>query len=189
MSRIATPASVDQSLPAARPLLEAVNKQLGSVPNLFRIVGNSPAGLEGYLALSGALGKGSLDVKTRNRIALAVAELNGCGYCLAAHTYLGQNVAKLDAEEIAANRDGSSSDARAKAALVFASQVVRQRGHVSESDVAAAKAAGYDDGQIVEIILHVALNTLTNYVNSALATDIDFPAATPRPGAMASLSR
>jgi hypothetical protein len=57
------------------------------------------------------------------------------------------------------------------------------------ADVAAAKAAGYDDGQIVEIILHVALNTLTNYVNSALATDIDFPAVTPRPGAMASLSR
>lgn len=112
MSRIPTPASIEKSLPAAQPLLEAVKRQLGVVPNMFRIIGNSPAGLEGYLSLLGALGKGELEPKTRTRIAMVVAELNGCDYCLSAHTYLGKNV---------------------------------------------------------------ALNTLTNYVNKALATEIDFP--------------
>jgi AhpD family alkylhydroperoxidase len=92
MSRIPTATSIETAPPAARPLLEAVGKQLGSVPNMFRIIANSPAGLEGYLGLNAALGKGALDARTRARLALVVAELNGCGYCLAAHTYLGRAV-------------------------------------------------------------------------------------------------
>jgi len=112
---------------------------------------------------------------TRQRIALTVAELNGCDYCLSAHTYLGKHMAKLDDAEMVDNQRGVSSDAKANAALVFAAKVVRERGHVNDADVQAVKAAGYDDGQVVEIILHVALNTLTNYVNSALGTEIDFP--------------
>ena len=152
-----------------------MNKQLGSVPNLFRVVGNSPAALEGYLGLNGALGKGRLEAKTRERIALAVAELNGCDYCLSAHSYLGKNLAKLDDAEMLANREGGSSDAKADAALRFAAKVVAARGHVTDSDVAAVKAAGYDDGQVMEIVAHVALNTLTNYVNEVAATPVDFP--------------
>lgn len=185
MSRIPTPASIDTSPAASQPLLEAVKKQLGSVPNLFRIVGNSPSGLEGYLGLNGALGRGTIDVRTRQRLAILVAELNGCDYCLSAHTYLGKNVAKLDDQEMAANRDGASSDAKASAALAFAGKVVRARGHVEAADVAAVKAAGYDDAQVVEILLHVALNTLTNYVNTALATEVDFPKLVTRTAAHA----
>ena len=175
MSRINTPASIEAAPAAAKPLLEAVEKQLGSVPNLFRVVANSPAALEGYLGLNGALAKGSLDAKTRERIALAVAEINGCGYCLAAHTYLGKNIARLDDAEIIANRGGASNDPRADAAVRFAVKVVNARGHVSDVDVAAVRAAGLDDAQIVEIVLHVALNTLTNYVNEVAKTEIDFP--------------
>ncbi len=175
MSRITTPASIDLSPVAAQPLLGSVKQQLGSVPNLFRIVGNSPAALEGYLGLSGSLGKGALDGKTRERIALAVAELNGCDYCLSAHSYLGAHVAKLDPTELNANRDGTSADPKAAAAVRFATQLVRDRGHVSAAEVDAVKAAGYGDAEVVEIIAHVALNTLTNYINSALATDVDFP--------------
>lgn len=85
MSRIATAASIEASPAASQPLLQAVQKQLGSVPNLFRVVGNSPAALEGYLGLDGALAKGKLDARTRERTALAVAEINGRGYCLATH--------------------------------------------------------------------------------------------------------
>lgn len=180
MSRIATPASVAASPVASQPLLEAVNKQLGSVPNLFRVVGNSPAALEGYLGLNGALGKGKLEAKTRERIALAVAELNGCDYCLSAHSYLGKNLAKLDDAEMAANREGGSSDAKADAALRFASKVVVARGHVTDADVQAVKAAGFDDATVMEIVLHVALNTLTNYVNEVAKTEIDFPVVTHR---------
>jgi uncharacterized peroxidase-related enzyme len=175
MSRIATFASIDAAPAAAQPLLEAVKKQLGVVPNLFRTVANSPAALEGYLGLNGALAKGSLPAPTRERIALAIAEFNGCDYCLSAHTYLGKNLAKLDDAEIAANRAGKSTDAKANAAVVFAGAVFRQRGHVTDAEIQAVKAAGYDDAQIVEIVLHVALNTLTNYVNEVARTVIDFP--------------
>jgi len=176
MSRIHTPATIEASPANSRPLLEAVKKQLGSAPNLFRVVGNSPAALEGYLSLSGALGKGALEAKTRERIALAVAEINSCEYCLSAHTYLGTHVAKLDNAEIAANRHGTSTDPKADAAVHFAASFVRERGHVSDADLRSVKMAGYDDAQIIEIVVHVALNTLTNYVNSVAATDNDFPA-------------
>ncbi|MBX9911951.1 MAG: carboxymuconolactone decarboxylase family protein [Beijerinckiaceae bacterium] len=176
MSTIATPASVEAAPEAARPLLAAVEKLLGSVPNLFRVVANSPAALEGYLGLSAALGKGALDARTRERIALAVAQVNGCGYCLAAHSYLGRNLAKLDDAEILANRKGGSNDAKADAAVRFAAAVATQRGHVGADAVETVRAAGYSDGELVEIVAHVALNTLTNYVNEVAGTVIDFPA-------------
>jgi uncharacterized peroxidase-related enzyme len=179
MSNITLPATVEASPAASQPLLEAVKKMLGSVPNLFRMVGNSPAALEGYLGLNGALAKGKLDAKTRERIALAVAEFNGCNYCLAAHTYLGKNLAKLDDAEIAANRGAASGDRKADAAVRFAVKIAKTRGHLPASDLQAIKAAGFGDAEIVEIVSHVALNTLTNYVNNVTGTDIDFPAVAP----------
>jgi uncharacterized peroxidase-related enzyme len=179
MSRIPTPASIEEAPAASRPFLEAVEKQLGVVPNLFRLVANSPAALEGYLGLSGALSKGALAAQTRERIALAVAEINGCGYCLSAHSYLGKNLAKLDDAEIAANRGGGSNDPKADAAVRFAARVTRERGHIGDDDLRAVKLAGYTDAQIIEIVQHVALNTWTNYVNEVAQTVIDFPVVTP----------
>lgn len=173
MSRLTVPAA-DAAPEAARPLLDAVKGQLGSVPNLFRLVGNSPAALEGFLALSGALGR-TLDNRTRNRIAIATAQVNGCDYCLSAHSYLGANLAKLDAAEIAANRQGHSQDPKADAALVFARKVAESRGKVADADIAAVRLAGFSDAQIVEIVANVALNVLTNLVNNVAETDIDFP--------------
>lgn len=175
MTRISIPANVAAAPEASRPLLDAVNAQLGTVPNLFRLMGVSPQTLEGFLGLFGALGKGKLTVATRNRIAIAVAETNGCSYCLSAHTYLGKNLAKLDDAEMTANRSGASNDPKADAAVRFAVKLVRERGHLPEGDIAAVKAAGYGDAEILEILAHVALNTFTNYVNEALKTDIDFP--------------
>lgn len=178
MSRINIPAA-NQTPAATLPLLDAVQKQLGVIPNLMKMVGHSPAALEGYLNLNGALGKGTLGAKTGERIALAIAEINGCSYCLSAHTYLGKNLAKLDDAEMAANRDRTSTDVKAAAAVRFASKVALERGHVSDADVLAVKAAGYADAEVMEIVLHVALNTLTNYVNSVAQTDIDFPVVNP----------
>jgi uncharacterized peroxidase-related enzyme len=179
MSRIHTPASIEAAPATARPLLEAVKKQLGTVPNLFRVVANSPAALEGYLGLNGALAKGGLDARTRERIALAIAEVDGCNYCLSAHSYIGKNLAKLDDAEIEANRNGSSHDPKAAAAVRFAVKIARERGHVSSADLAEARSAGFDDAQLIEIVAHVALNILTNYVNEVAGTEIDFPAVTP----------
>jgi len=177
MSRIYTPASIDDAPEASKGSLKAVNNLLGSVPNLFRIVANSPQTLEGYLGLNGALAKGSLSAQTRERIALAVAEINGCNYCLAAHNYLGANLAKLSKAEIEAARRGTSSDTKAAVAVGFAAKITNNRGAVSESDLQAVRNAGYSDAEIVEIIGNVALNTLTNYINEVLGTEIDFPIA------------
>lgn len=183
MSLIPTPATVEAAPAASQPMLEAVRKQLGVVPNLFRLVATSPAALEGYLGLSAALGKGALPAPTRERIALAVAEINGCDYCLSAHTYLGKNLAKLDDGEIAANRSGASSDPKADAAVRFAAKVARERGHVGEEALRAVKLAGYSDAQVIEMVLHVALNIWTNYINEVAKTDIDFPVVTARKAA------
>ena len=183
MSRLPIPATIDAAPAASQPLLEAVKKQLGVVPNLFRLVSTSPAALEGYLGLSGALAKGALPAQTRERIALAVAEINGCDYCLSAHSYLGKNLAKLDDAEIAANRAGASNDPKADAAVRFTAKVARERGHVGEDDLRAVKLAGYSDAQVIEMVLHVALNTWTNYINEVAKTDIDFPVVSTRKAA------
>jgi len=180
MTRLSVPADIAEAPEASRPLLGAVAKQLGRAPNMFRAIALSPQALEGHLGLFGALAKGSLPAATRERIALAVAEVNGCGYCLAAHTYLGRHLAKLDDAEITANRNGASNDPKADAAVRFAVKVARERGHVSEADFAAVKAAGYSEAQVIEIVAHVALNTWTNYFNEAFQTDVDFPVVAPQ---------
>jgi uncharacterized peroxidase-related enzyme len=183
MSRIPTPASIADAPEKSRPLLEAVNKQLGVVPNMFRLIATSPQALEGYLGMFGALGHGALPAATRERIALAVAEVNGCDYCLSAHTYLARNLAHLDDAEITANRSGASNDPKTDAAVRFAAAVTRARGHVAEADLSAVRRAGYTDAQIIEIVQHVALNTWTNYFNEVFATDIDFPVIQARKAA------
>ncbi len=175
MSRIPTPANIEAAPAYAQPLLNEVKKALGSAPNLFRLVANSPAALEGLLGLRAALGKGEVGAATGERTALAVANVNGCTYCNSAHTYLAKNIAKLDEAEIAANRAGANNDPRANAAVKFAVKIARERGAVSEEDVRQAKVAGFTDAQLVEIVAHVALNVFTNYVNETFKTEVDFP--------------
>jgi uncharacterized peroxidase-related enzyme len=179
MSRITIP-SAEHTLDASKPLLAAVQKQLGVTPNLMRLVGHSPAALEGYLSLNGAVGKGKLSVQLRERIALAIAEFNGCDYCLSAHDYLGRNVARISDAELHAARDGRSDDAPTQAALHFALQVAQSRGHVSDADLATVRLAGFDEASVLEIVVNVALNVLTNYVNNVAHTDIDFPKVSAR---------
>lgn len=174
MSRIIIP-SVEQSPVDSKPLLDAVQKQLGVVPNMMKLIGTSPAALEGYLSLNTALGKGVLPVGLRERIALTVAEYNACEYCLAAHSYLAENLAKVEGSEIAAARDGYSNDPKIETALQFARRVASQHGSISDQELNKLRATGYSDAEIVEIVLNVALNVLTNYINNVARTDIDFP--------------
>lgn len=183
MSRLHIPATIAEAPAAAAPLLEAVQKKFGSAPNLFRLVGNSPTALEGYLGLSAALEKSSVPAATRERIAIAVAAVNSCDYCLSAHTFLAKNLAKLDEAEVAANRHGTSNDPKADTAVRFAAKVARERGHVGDDDVRAVKFAGYSDAEVIEIVLTVALNFWTNMVNSVAGTEIDFPVVHARKSA------
>ena len=173
MSRVNVP-GFEESPDASKPLLTAVRQQLGVIPNLFRLIGNSPDTLAGYLGLSGALAN-TLDPATRERIALAVAQVNGCDYCLSAHSYLALNVAKLDAEEVNRNRRGGSKDVRANAAVRFAAKVTETRGHIADADLSEVRLAGFSDPEIVEIVAIVAQNCFTNFLNQVAKTDIDFP--------------
>jgi uncharacterized peroxidase-related enzyme len=173
MSRLPIPAR-DDVPEASKPILDAVHRQLGVVPNMFRLIAQSPAALHGFTANNGALAK-TLDLKTRERIALAVAQVNGCDYCLSAHSYLGLNLAKISPEEVALNRKGESGDAKADAAVRFAAKVVRERGRTTDADIKAIRDAGFSDGQIVEILAVTAENIFTNLLNVVAQTDIDFP--------------
>jgi uncharacterized peroxidase-related enzyme len=173
MSRLTIP-TLDDVPEASKPILNAVQKQLGVVPNMFRLIASSPAVLQGFTSNNSALGK-TLDVKTRERIALAVAQVDGCDYCLSAHSYLGLNLAKILPQEITLNRRGESDDPKANAALQFATKVVRERGHVTDADIKAVRDAGFDNSQVVEIIAVVAENIFTNLLNEVAKTDIDFP--------------
>jgi AhpD family alkylhydroperoxidase len=173
MFRLAVPAR-DDSHSRSIPLLDAVGTQLGFIANKLRLIGNSPAGLEADLGFSHTMNK-TLDGKMRERIAVAVAQVNGCDDCLSAHSYLGSNMARLDAAELAASRSGHSNDMKADPAIGFAKKVAETRGEVTDTDIETVKTAGYTDSQIVEIVLCVALNFLTNLVNKFGETEIDFP--------------
>lgn len=158
----------------AGDLLLAVEQSLGAVPNFIRALANSPAALDGFLGLFKLAHDGELDPLTRERIALAVAEQNSCQYCVSAHTALGRK-AGLDNDEMLANRDGASADPKAAAALAFTQALVENTGNVTRAEFDAVRAAGHSDGEIVEIISHVALNTFTNLIGKATQIDIDFP--------------
>jgi len=176
MSRLSIPAR-DDVPEASKPILDAVNRQLGVVPNMFRLFASSPAALTGLASLDAANAK-TLSLKTRNGIALAVAQVNGCGYCLSAHTYVGVNLAKISPEEARLNRQGRSGDAKIAAAVRFAAKVAEARGKVSDADLADVRNAGFSDAQVVEIVSVVAQNVLTNLLNNVAETDIDFPVVT-----------
>ena len=173
MSRIDIP-TLEAAPAKARPILENVQKQLGFVPNLHRLMSLSPQVLTGWLGLMGALST-TLDAKTRDAIALATSEVNSCHYCLSAHSFVASTFAKVGDEEISRNRAGLSEDTKRQAAVQFAKKVVESRGNVSDADFSAVRAAGYGDAQIIEIVALTAQYSMTNLLNNVAQTDIDFP--------------
>jgi len=162
----------------AKELLDQVQAKLGTAPNSMKAMAGS-AVLEGYLGLSSALASGTIRPAIAERIALAVSESNGCGYCLSAHSYVAEHVLKVDAAEITNARMYRSSDAKAQPALRFAEAVHNGRGAVAAEEFDVARAAGLTDAELAEIVGHVALNVLTNFFNHTFEVDIDFPVVTP----------
>jgi AhpD family alkylhydroperoxidase len=162
-----------QASAKAQPIMaELESKKM--LLNIFRGMANSPAVLDGYLKLSGALKEGKLDPKTREAIALAIAQCNDTGYCLAVHTVLGKN-AGLDEVAIRDARLGKSADRKTNAAIALAKQIAGNKGKISDADASTARAAGLDDGDIAEVVANVVLNIFTNYFNNLNQTDVDFP--------------
>ena len=177
MSRIKIPTR-EEAPEASQPVLEKVNKMLGFVPNLQRLMSISPAALTGWAGLMGSLST-TLDVKTRDGIALAVSEADGCDYCLAAHSYIASNLAKIDADEIAINREGKSNDPKRQAAIMFAKRLIETSGKVSDEEFESVRKAGWSDANIIEMIALSAQFLLTNFINNVNQTDINIPAVGP----------
>ncbi len=173
MNRLSLP-SPEQAPAASRPVLDQIQQAFGSTPKMFRTVAHSPAALQAMWAFFGALGGGSLGARLGEQIAVAVADRNRCDYCLAAHTALGRK-AGATSEELRAAQQGESADPRTAAALRFALQLVEHRGQLQDADLQALRAAGFTEGETVEILAHVALNLFTNYVNVAFQVPVDFP--------------
>lgn len=157
-----------------KALLDGVQQQLGSVPNFIRALANSPRALSAFLGLYAPLGGAAIDKATQERIALVVAEENGCQYCVSAHTAIGRK-AGLSGEEMLRNRQGDSGDAKAAAAVAFAKALNEHRGEVTSAEFQALRAAGFSDGEVVEIITLVALNVFTNLLGKSTLIGIDFP--------------
>jgi AhpD family alkylhydroperoxidase len=145
---------------------------------MTRAMANSPAVLDSYLLFSGALARGSLSTRLREQISLAVAQANGCDYCLAAHSAIGKAVG-LTAEQVRDSRLGTAVDPGADTLIRFALEVLAARGQVSDAALAEVREAGFDDGVIAEVVAHVALDVFTNYFNNVARTDVDFPRAAP----------
>lgn len=165
----------DEASGRTKELFNGIQSKLGMVPNMMRTMGNSSAVLEGYLNLSEALGRGTLGAKTGELIALTVAESNTCDYCLSAHSFIGEKLVGIDSTSLSSAREGRSNNAKINAALKFSQALVSKRGAVSDVDVSLVKESGYTDGEVGEIVAHVALNILTNYLNKTANTEIDFP--------------
>lgn len=157
-----------------RETLDRLKAKHGGLPNLIRTLGQSPVALKSYVGMGQAIGGGTLRPKLREQIAVGMAGLNACEYCASAHTMIGKQHG-LDEAELARNLAGDSADERTRAVLTFVRAVVLKRGLVSDEDMALIRGAGFDDGQVLEIVANVVHNTLTNYMNHVAQTEVDFP--------------
>jgi len=168
------PVDPDHATGAIRRLFAEVRAKFALVPNLFRVLANAPAALEGLMGLSAALARGALDEKTREQLALAIAESNLCAYCLSGHTAMAAKIGLTRVQIDDAIR-ANAADARTDAILKLARSIVVQRGELSDADLGRARAGGLNDGEIVETVANVALNIFENYMSHVARLPIDFP--------------
>lgn len=167
------PVQVSQADGKSKQLLEGVQRSLGMVPNLLKTLAHSPTALNAYISINQALSQ-ALTAPLREQIALTVAGANKCNYCASAHAVLGAK-AGVDEDEMIANLQGDSNDDKTRAALRFVREVIKERGWVSDDELANVRAAGYSDAEIAEIVAVTAVNIFTNYFNHVALTAVDFP--------------
>lgn len=172
--------SVDPQVASGRTkqLFDGVEQAFGMVPNAVRVMANSPAVLESFLAFSKAIGNAQIGEKLHNQVKLSTSESNSCDYCTSILAAVGPS-AGLSADDILAGRTASAADARTDAALKFATAVLDSRGKVSDEQLAAVRTVGFGDAEIVEIVTSVVMGCFTNFLNNVAATELDVPAAEP----------
>ncbi len=172
MSRY-TPHTAESAPEASRPGLEKAARKFGRLPNLIAVMAESPAALDGYLALHGNFEQGAFSPGERQVLVLTISTLNGCAYCVAAHT-MGGKMAGLSDAVVEAMRDGKPiPDVRLAALSGFATAMVEKRGWVSDAQIAAFLDAGFTKAHVFEVVLAVSLKTLSNYINHIADTPLD----------------
>ena len=171
MARIAIPPKEAASA-QSKAILERYERNLGVIPNFFSLISRSPDVLNAEANMHAVLGK-SLGHNTRERIHIMTAEVNGCDYCLSVHSYVGDKFNHLSSEDMELNRKGHSTDPKADAAVQFAYKVATLRGHITDADFEAVRAAGFTDEQIIDIVAETAFSFTTNLFNVTFKTDID----------------
>ena len=164
----------DQVGETSQAIFDNLNKQLGMVPNLYATIGYSGNALESYLNFQGAQAKGAFNAKEREAVFLAVSQVNGCQYCLAAHTHIGKMNGFSEAETLDL-RSGKSSDAKLNAIVALAADITAKHGKPSPELVDAFFAQGFDNGALIDLITLVADKTLANYVHNVTQVEVDFP--------------
>lgn len=168
------PVDVDGATGKTKEVLDAVKQKMGKVPNIFQLMANSPAAVDGYLAFSGALANGVLTPKQREQIAITCAEVHICEYCLSAHYAIGKSIGMTD-HELQEARNERADDKKSDAALTFTRMLLTRQGDISDAVLAELREAGLTDAELTEVIANVALNVFTNYFNLFAKTEVDFP--------------
>lgn len=162
--RLRTP---DDAPEASRVALEAAQKSNGFLPNLLRLLANAPTALETYLTVGGINARSSLNLAEREAVQITAAATHGCGFCVAGHTAVATKKAKLDGVTVAALRDlATVEDGKLNAIATFTRAVIARRGAVTDDELAAFRAAGFDDAAALEVVLGVSLATLCNFANN-----------------------
>ena len=157
----------------SRAILEDAQARYGFVPNLLGNMAHAPVTAKGYLALGDLVGQSSFDATEQQVIMLAVSRYNECEYCVGAHSAISA-MNKLPADVIDSIRsDQPIADSKLEALRAFTTRMVDQRGWLSEEDVGDFLAAGYSRGQILEVVLGVAMKTISNYTNHVAGTELD----------------
>ena len=158
---------------ASGVLLEKAQKAMGFLPNLYAIMAESPTMLSAYLSIGKTFGESSLSPVEQQVVLLVASRINGCEYCVSAHSKIA-GMAKMPDDVLSAIRDGSDiADARLQALAVMTNQVVDKRGWLDDADIAAFEAAGFTRAQLLEVIVGVAMKTMSNYVNHIAETPLD----------------
>jgi uncharacterized peroxidase-related enzyme len=163
----------DSAPAASRPVLERIGKAFGFVPNLYAVYAESPAALQGALAISEAFSKTSLSPAEQQLVALAVSEANDCEFCMAAHSTLAKYARVAPAIVAAVRSREPLADAKLDALVTFTRKIVEQRGFVAEADVAAFLGAGYTKAQIIEVLFGVGMKTFNNYADHIAHTPLN----------------
>jgi uncharacterized peroxidase-related enzyme len=159
--------------PQSAAILDQVQKAWGFVPNLHRVLAESPAAIEAYGTLWGIAEKTGFTAEERNIAYLAIIYENECTYCMAGHTNLSR-MAKVDDASIAAVRNGTPiADPRLEALRRFAATITRNRGVATPAEIAAFKAAGYDNRAMLDVLVLAATKLISNYTNHLADTPND----------------